>query len=1409
MSTSTVTAFAGAAIGFAVAGPAGAQWGYLAGSLVGSLVDPQKISGPRLSDLTVQSATEGAPIPLVFGTARIAGNVLQCSAKREHSHTSQPGKGGPKTTTYTYDVDIAIGLCAGPIQGVSRIWANGTLIYDSRPTASASALLASGSIASAIKIYLGTETQLPDPTLEALTGIGKTPAYRGQAYVVFDTLQLEAYGNSIPNFTFEVIQSGLTTPWRRVTAATLPIQFKSSSLPGVGYPQIYSADDIIRVGAVGGATYIIDATGAHLATEPTAPANAAWPPPYAVSGYWGLGKFSDGTAVLVRYGLSTWSASVIYLAIRISAYGILQDVMAALPGRCFICGAIGADGNSLFIGSAATPGEGGNLPYKADQWHVLAWNGTSISVVASGSIPASTLYRNSLQQEGGLGAAMLESDRQTLWRVLTWIDGPVDVYQIGAAGELAHVHEFNGFSSDSGIGPVSDRRYASLYADAGVCVTVVSNAFFVHTRIPALSAQDPTLGNIVSVLCARAGLQPSDIDTSQLTETVTGYVVAQQGTARAAIDPLRQVAPFDVVEDSGTLVFVPRGGAQITVIPWDDLAAHESGDPPDPLVIVSTDETELPTVATVVYTDPAHDYQIASQPSRRNQRTVPGQAWPIAPANNVIRVELPIGLTSAQARRAADVLLWEAYCSRSTVEFAIGLKYASLRVTDPVQIQTPTATYDVRLTRIEEQGSIRKIHAVFEDASLYRSVPPATLTTGIPAQTVALSGPTRAELMDIPLLRDADDGPGYYIALSGYLDGWPGGTLYTSIDSGSTWSLVQTVAHPATIGIAQTILPAWAGNNTVDESSSVTIRVAAGHELSSISLAAMLAGENAALLGDELLQFRTATLIAVNTYTLTGLLRGRRGTESAMAGHSAGDRFVLLSGVAGLARIAGATSDIGQSRQYKPITAGDSLESATSTTWTNTARGLKPLSPVQIGAGRDAGGNVIIQWTRRTRVGGEWRDSVDASLGEASESYVVEILNGLGTTVLRTLTASMPSAVYAYTQQAADFGGQPGTLNLRIYQVSATVGRGTPAAVTLTLPPTADVIGATPPAAMANGLAQQVLIGAVNGKALVSDWGWISSTYTARYHASADAATYSQIGTDSPTPLFSGFHPLFASAGSAWCAWINSDATSGNTLAIYGTDTTKPVQRSTPLLGGTYPVALGSDGTHLVAITWPSPRAFTSTDGAAWTDAGPLGGELAGQMVDSLHRIGAQWLAVVGATVYRSTDPTAASGWVKALAVSDYAYYPDYSLWGGVANGLAIFGSVALEAGGTRTLRIFESTDGVAWTLSLGGGVNATDRRYGQVDAGYLRGPYYVGGKHFFYDTRGGVLWRSPATAWFTGTVSGLPSFTRDGSNGPAPFRFALAGATLACMALTDTGYILTKTTDGSNFAAATAIAYP
>jgi len=151
------------------------------------------IQGPRTADLQIQTSTEGAPIPMVYGRMRLAGQLIWAARFNETSITRASGGGkggGPKTTEYRYSVSFAVGVCEGKIGGVGRIWADGAPLTLEDIT---------------WRVHTGAADQAPDPVIEAIEGAGMAPAYRGLAYVVFEDLPLEAFGDRIPNLSFEVI----------------------------------------------------------------------------------------------------------------------------------------------------------------------------------------------------------------------------------------------------------------------------------------------------------------------------------------------------------------------------------------------------------------------------------------------------------------------------------------------------------------------------------------------------------------------------------------------------------------------------------------------------------------------------------------------------------------------------------------------------------------------------------------------------------------------------------------------------------------------------------------------------------------------------------------------------------------------------------------------------------------------------------------------------------------------------------------------------------------------------------------------------------------------------------------------------------------------------------------------------
>jgi hypothetical protein len=111
-----------------------------------------------------------------------------------------------------------------------------------------------------------------------------------------------------------------------------------------------------------------------------------------------------------------------------------------------------------------------------------------------------------------------------------------------------------------------------------------------------------------------------------------------------------------------------------------------------------------------------------------------------------------------------------------------------------------------------------------------------------------------------------------------------------------------------------------------------------------------------------------------------------------------------------------------------------------------TGRGLEPLSPVHL-EGTRSGDDLALSWVRRTRIGGDSWEAAEVPLGEDFERYEIDVLDGAA--VKRTILSDIPSALYTAAEQTADFGAPQSSVSLRVYQMSAVAGRGTPRTATL------------------------------------------------------------------------------------------------------------------------------------------------------------------------------------------------------------------------------------------------------------------------------------------------------------------------------------------------------------------------
>lgn len=184
------------AVGSLVGGPIGGAIGALVGhSVDGAIIGGGKREGPRLKELAVTTSSYGQPIARQHGRMRVAGTIIWATDLVEHKDKSGGGKGQPSITSYAYSTSFAVALSSRPILGVGRIWADGNLLRGEAGDLK---------VAGALRIHTGHGDQSPDPLIAAARG-GACPAFRDCAFVVFEDLALETFGNRVPALTFEVL----------------------------------------------------------------------------------------------------------------------------------------------------------------------------------------------------------------------------------------------------------------------------------------------------------------------------------------------------------------------------------------------------------------------------------------------------------------------------------------------------------------------------------------------------------------------------------------------------------------------------------------------------------------------------------------------------------------------------------------------------------------------------------------------------------------------------------------------------------------------------------------------------------------------------------------------------------------------------------------------------------------------------------------------------------------------------------------------------------------------------------------------------------------------------------------------------------------------------------------------------
>lgn len=627
--------------------------------------------------------------------------------------------------------------------------------------------------------------------------------------------------------------------------------------------------------------------------------------------------------------------------------------------------------------------------------------------------------------------------------------GPFSTYSLTTvnSGTLRHYEGVSDQPVDSLIQADIDGKYGanSTPAYRGTSYTVIENlnlsefgGFLPNFTALLVNLDTQSLTHLTTNYATRVGLLNSDLSLSAASGVnLRGVNVSAVQSPRATLEVLSRIYNFEFTEQNGKFTAVERGTKAAIVIPATKLGARAGrlaaeADPPSLLEIRLKDDPQIPIQTRVTFADPARDFQANTQdsPLRESLRS-----------SRVDNLEYNVTLTADEARLIALRELYLAEVERIGYSFTLPYEYAYLAPTDVVTITHNGRDHRIRLLQITggAPGVIECLGVQDEPEANSQRVTGSS-GQGQGTSTVAVPTSSVLQLIDVALLRDTDDTAGVYAGLAPLDAGngsWGGGVLFR--DRGNGYEQIEAFGVAATMGRAITMLHSVSDFTVWDTQSFVELDLYAGILENKTELQ-VLNGANALLVGNEIIQFTTA--VQINGYSrrwrVSNLLRGRRGTDWAGATHDVGERVVLLNDA--LKFLTLDISERTQARNWKAVTAGQNIADVSVWAFTYDANNLKPLSPVNVQGARDGSNNLTIIWQRRTRIGGQWLDSSDVPLGEESERYEVDIMSGV--TVKRTISVTAQTASYTAAEQTSD-GFTPGNaITVRVYQLSARVGRG-------------------------------------------------------------------------------------------------------------------------------------------------------------------------------------------------------------------------------------------------------------------------------------------------------------------------------------------------------------------------------
>jgi hypothetical protein len=504
-------------------------------------------------------------------------------------------------------------------------------------------------------------------------------------------------------------------------------------------------------------------------------------------------------------------------------------------------------------------------------------------------------------------------------------------------------------------------------------------------RIPSLTFEliaDEQAPRVEAVISDISG---GVIDEGGDDRTIGGFA-ALGSDRRSALETLVDLWGGTYRDDGSKIRRSPSDGSVVAIGGAREAGCIVEGDEPVPRIEREQEAAEaLPSALTIEYYDPERDYQAGQMRATlatggRSQR----------------RIDSASAMDASTAKSLASDALARRWAGRDRVTLRLAPSFMALRPGQLVAISGVPGRYRVEAVTLD--GFIAVVEA--------RRIPTGRSSLAAdhgrsnldPDLAIGQSIPV---LLDLPAIGIGDaDAFGVTLAIGS--DGRFKPTATTIEANGQPFAALR-VDRAAIVGVAASVL-AIANPNLIDAANSVDVHLSNPQALLyHADDAALAMGANAMAIGKEIVQFGRALALGGGAFRLSGLLRGRRGSEWAVAGHAVGEPIVLLD-PATLSTVRMDPAMIGAVVAVRAYGVADDEGNPPTATLQSNGESLRPMSPCHLEAWVSEE-SCNVNWVAR-RAGSSW----SSSGADATISALFEITVRQGAAELRK-TTSVPTLV--------------------------------------------------------------------------------------------------------------------------------------------------------------------------------------------------------------------------------------------------------------------------------------------------------------------------------------------------------------------------------------------------------------